>query len=62
MTHEIHNLACEHAIAARKALDAFRHQQAEAGSDWSSFDTAVELLDRTVEKLRRAVFPRRWRT
>ena len=55
MTHETHNVAWEHAIAARTALDAFRHQQAEAGLDWSSFDTAVGLLDRAIEELRRPV-------
>ena len=55
MTHETQNVACEHAIAARAALDAFRHQHAEAGLDWSSFDTAVELLDQTIEELGRLV-------
>lgn len=55
MTHEAHDVACEHAIAAREALDAFRHQQAEAGLDWRSLDTAVGLLDRAVEELRQRV-------
>ena len=55
MTHEIHNVAYEHAIAARIAMDAFRHQQAEAGLDWSSFDTAVGLLNQAIEELRRPV-------
>ena len=45
MTHETQNVACQHAIAARTALEAFRHQQVEAGLDWSSFDTAAGLLD-----------------
>ena len=55
MTHETQNVACQHAIAARTALEAFRHQQPEAGLDWSSFDTAVGLLDQTIEELRRPV-------
>ena len=36
-------------------LDAFRRQQPEAGLDWSRFDTAVGLLDQTIEELRRPV-------
>jgi signal transduction histidine kinase len=55
MTHETQNVACQHTIAARTALEAFRHQQPEAGLDWSSFDTAVGLLDQTIEELRRPV-------
>ena len=55
MTHATQNVACQHAIAARTALEAFRHQQPEAGLDWSSFDTAVGLLDQTIEELRRPV-------
>ena len=43
------------AIAARTALEAFRHQQPEAGLDWSGFDTAVGLLGQTIEELRRPV-------
>ena len=55
MTHETQNVACEHAIAARTALDAFRHQQAEAGLDWSSFDTALGLLDQRPARDKRHV-------
>ncbi len=55
MTHPTQNVACQHAIAARTALEAFRHQQPEAGLDWSSFDTAVGLFDQTIEELRRPV-------
>ena len=55
MTHETQNVACQHAISARTTLEAFRHQQPEAGLDWSSFDTAVGLLDQTIEELRRPV-------
>jgi signal transduction histidine kinase len=55
MTHETQNVACQHAIAARTALEAFRRRQAEAGSDWNSFNTAVGLLDQTIEELRRPV-------
>jgi len=55
MTHETQNVACQHAIAARTVLEAFRHHQPEAGLDWSSFDTAMELLDQTIEELRRPV-------
>lgn len=55
MTHETQNVACQHAIAARTALDAFRRQQPEAGPDWSSIDTAVGLLDQTIEELQRPV-------
>jgi hypothetical protein len=55
MTHETHNAAREHAIAARTALEVFRHQQLEAGLDWSSFDTAVGILDRAIEELRQPV-------
>ena len=55
MTQETQNVACQHAIAARTALEAFRRQQPEAGLDWCSFDTAVGLLDQTIEKLRRPV-------
>ena len=36
MTHETHNVACQHMIAARTTLEAFRHQQQEAGLDWST--------------------------
>jgi len=53
MNHDTQNIARQHAIAARKALDAFR--KPEAGLDWSSFDTAVGLLDQTIEELRRPV-------
>ena len=55
MTHETQNVARQHAIAARTALEAFRRQQPAAGLDWSSFDTAVGLLDQTIEELRRPV-------
>jgi signal transduction histidine kinase len=55
MTHETQNVARQHAIAARTALEAVRRQQPEAGLDWSSFDTAVGLLDQTIEELRRPV-------
>ena len=55
MTHETHNVAREHASAARTALDAFRHQQAEAGLDWRSFETAMGLLDRAIEELQQPV-------
>ena len=55
MTHETQNVACQHAIAARTALEAFRHQQVEAGLDWSSFDTAAGLLDRAIEELQQPV-------
>ncbi|MGO8744544.1 MAG: sensor histidine kinase [Thermoguttaceae bacterium] len=55
MTHETQNVACQHAIAARTALKAFRRQQPEAGLDWNSFDAAVGLLDQTIEELRRPV-------
>ncbi len=55
MTHETHNVAREHASAARTALDAFRHQQADAGLDWSSLDTALGLLDRAIEELQQRV-------
>ena len=55
MTHETQNVACQHAITARTALEAFRRQQPEAGLDWSSFNTAVGLLDQTIEELRRPV-------
>ena len=55
MTHETQNVACEHAIAARTVLDAFRHQQPDVGLDWKRFDTAVGLLDQTIEELRRSV-------
>ena len=57
MTHETQNVACQHAIAARTALEAFRRHQPEAGLDWSSFDTAVGLLDQTIEELRRPTQP-----
>ncbi|MGA2257252.1 MAG: sensor histidine kinase [Thermoguttaceae bacterium] len=56
IAHEIHDGACQYAIAARMALDAFRHQKTEAGSEnWGSFDTATKFLDRTIEELRRLV-------
>ncbi len=55
MTHETQNVACRHAIAARTALGVFRHQQAEAGLDWSSFDTAVGHLDHAIEEQRSLV-------
>ena len=55
MTHETQNVAFQHAIAARTALEAFRHHPPEAGLDWNSFDTAVGLLDQTIEELRRSV-------
>jgi len=55
MAHETYNVAREHASAARSALDAFRHQQAEAGLDWSSLDTALGLLDRAIEELQQPV-------
>ena len=55
MIHETQNVAREHAIAARTALEAFRRRQPEAGLDWSSFDMAVGLLDQTIEELRRPV-------
>src|SRR5208283_2114612 len=55
MTHETQNVAREHAIAARTALEAFRRQQQEAGLDWRSFDTAMGLLDRAIEELQQPV-------
>jgi signal transduction histidine kinase len=55
IAHEIHGGAREHTIAARTALDAFRHQQREVALNWSSFDTAVGLLDQTIEELRQPV-------
>jgi len=56
IAHEIHDGACQYAIAARMALDAFRHEKAKAGLDhWGSFDAATELLDRAIDELRRLV-------
>ncbi len=55
MTQETQNVACQHAIAVRTTLEAFRRQQPEAGLDWSSFDTAVGHLDQTIEELPRPV-------
>ena len=56
IAHEIHDGACQYAIAARMALDTFRHEKAEAGSEnWDSFDTAREFLDRAIDELRRLV-------
>jgi signal transduction histidine kinase len=55
MTQETQNVACQHAIASRTALEAFRCHQPEASLDWSSFDTAMELLDQTIEELQRPV-------
>jgi two-component system sensor histidine kinase DegS len=38
------------------AFDTFRREKAEASGDyWSGFDTGLELLDRTIEELRRLV-------
>ncbi len=56
IAHEIHDGACQYAIAARMALDAFRHERAESGSEhWGSFNAATELLDRAIDELRRLV-------
>ena len=55
MTHKTQNVACQHAIAARTALEAFRRHQPEAGLDWRSLATAVGLLDQTIKELRRPV-------
>ena len=56
IAHEIHDGACQYAIAARMALDTFRHENTETGSEeWGSFDTATEFLDRAIEELRRLV-------
>ncbi len=56
IAHEIHDGACQYAIAARMALDTFRHEKTEAGSEnWGSFDTATEFLDRAIDELRRLV-------
>jgi signal transduction histidine kinase len=56
MDRELHDGTCQYVIAARMALDHFRHEKAEAGlENWSSFDTAVGLLDHAIEKLRRLV-------
>ena len=56
IAHEIHDGACQYAIAARMALDAFRQEKTRVGSEnLGDFDTAVELLDRAIDELRRLV-------
>ena len=55
MTHETQNVACQHAIAARGALEAFERHQPEADLDWSSFDTGLACLDNAIDELRRLV-------
>ena len=56
IAHEIHDGECQYAIAARMALDAFRHERAESGSEhWGNFNAATELLDRAIDELRRLV-------
>jgi signal transduction histidine kinase len=56
IARELHDGACQYVIAARMALDHFRHEKAEAGlENWSNFDTAVGLLDHAIEELRRLV-------
>lgn len=56
MTHETQNIARRHAIAARRALSAFRCQQTEVGMDWNRFDKAMVFLDQALEELDR----KRW--
>lgn len=54
--HEAEKGVCRCMIAARMALDAFRHQNVAAGlEDWSRFKMAVELLDHAIDELRRSV-------
>ncbi len=56
IAHEIHDGACQYVIAARMALDTFRHEKAESGSEnWGTFDTATEFLDRAIDELRRLI-------
>jgi hypothetical protein len=42
MTHDTHSVACQHAIAARTARDAFRDQHAEAGFNVSRIRERLE--------------------
>ena len=56
IAHEIYDRPCQYVIAARMALDTFRHEKTETGSEkWGSFDTATEFLDRAIEELRRLI-------
>jgi signal transduction histidine kinase len=56
IAHEIHDGACQYAVAAQMAFDTFRRENVEAKADcWSSFGMGLEFLDHTIEELRRLV-------
>jgi NarL family two-component system sensor histidine kinase LiaS len=54
---EVHDGACQYAIAAQMAFDAFRNSQKQnLSGDWSNFDRGMELLLRANEELRRLIY------
>ena len=56
IAQEIHDGACQYAIAARMAFESYRRKKTEAGGETSSdFDTGLALLDNAIDELRRLV-------
>lgn len=56
IAQEIHDGACQYAIAARMAFESYRRKKIEAGGEISSdFDTGFACLDNAIDELRRLV-------
>lgn len=56
IAHEIHDGACQYAVAAQMALEAYRRERTEARrDDWGTFDIGLNFLERTIDELRRLV-------
>jgi signal transduction histidine kinase len=56
VAHEIHDGACQYAVAAKMAFETYRHERTKTGrEDWSNFDVGLNFLERTIDELRRLV-------
>ena len=56
VAHEIHDGACQYAIAAKIAFERYRREKEETGTeDWNSFDAGKTFLDHVIEELRQLV-------
>jgi two-component system sensor histidine kinase DegS len=56
IAQEIHDGACQYAIAAKMAFEKYRREKTESGSEnWDGFDAGLAFLDHTIEELRQLV-------
>lgn len=56
IAHEIHDGACQYAIAAQMAFQTYRREKRETvPENWKNFDTGMAFLDNAIDELRRLI-------